>query len=66
MSLNDFAPGVPAPMAIPRSTSRFLSWRLRDESVRGCHAFLRMPSCQISFSIDGLALGVATAIVERT
>ena len=29
------------------------------------HAFLRMPSCQISFSIDGLALGVATAIVER-
>ena len=25
-----------------------------------------MPSCQISFSIDGLALGVATAIVERT
>jgi hypothetical protein len=38
-----------------------------DECVgRGRHAFLRMPSCQISFSIDGLALGVATAIAERT
>jgi hypothetical protein len=33
---------------------------------RLCYAFLRMPSCQISLSIDGLALGVATAIAERT
>ncbi|MCU1502458.1 MAG: hypothetical protein JWM12_1812 [Ilumatobacteraceae bacterium] len=30
------------------------------------HDDLRIPSCQISFNIDGLALGVATAIVERT
>jgi hypothetical protein len=29
------------------------------------HPFLRMPSCQINFSIEGLAFGVATAMVER-
>ena len=28
----------------------------RTDSSRGHHAFFRMPSCQISFSIDGLAL----------
>jgi hypothetical protein len=28
--------------------------------------FLRMPSCQINFMIDGLALGVATPIAEHT
>ena len=44
--------------------SHRVSWR--KSAVTGAHAFLRMPSCQISFSIDGLALGVATAIVERT
>lgn len=44
--------------------SHGLSWR--SYAVACGHGFLRMPSCQISFSIDGLALGVATAIVERT
>ncbi len=38
----------------------------RAKAVAGAHDFLRMPSCQINFSIDGLALGVATAIVDRT
>jgi hypothetical protein len=30
------------------------------------HDFLRMPSCHTNFSIEGLALGVATAIAQRT
>jgi hypothetical protein len=34
--------------------------------VVGYHAFLRIPSCQINFSIEGLALGVAMPIVVRT
>jgi hypothetical protein len=38
----------------------------RRKAVAEDHAFLRMPSCQINFRIDGLALGVATAIIERT
>src|SRR5205807_5698244 len=31
----------------------------------GTHGFLRIPSRQNNFSIEGLALGVTTAIVER-
>src|SRR5207249_1870728 len=38
---------------------------LRTKAVVESHALLRMPSCQINFSIDGFALVVATAIVER-
>jgi hypothetical protein len=42
-----------------------MSVQLPALSTAGAHVFLRMPSCQINFSIDGLALGVAMAIVER-
>jgi hypothetical protein len=60
----------PAPVRLPqRGEDRRVSRRSqRIEWFRGVphrYAFLRMPSCQINLSIDGLALGVATAIVAR-
>ena len=58
---------VGAGRGVVRSFHRYSHrFRWRTKAAAGTHDFLRMPSCQINFSIDGLALGVATAIVERT
>ncbi len=38
----------------------------RENRIVGAHDFFRMPSCQINFTIDGFALGVAIAIVACT
>ena len=38
----------------------------KQQELGDAHDFLRMPSCHINVSIEGLALGVATAIAQRT
>ena len=49
----------PSPVRLPeRSEHRIVGM--------GTHGFLRMPSRQINFRIEGWALVVATAMVERT